>query len=231
MLTVVLMLAVWLWVGHSQQVKINRFKNEPYSLAFTNIGAKLLESRMDCWARLNTPTSSEELKEVLQELAGSLELSSPEVNVNVNDSTTLVRLIADTEQSEYFFTGQSDDKQTYVLVSIVSSECRDFARERRAINQVIPVKTAYLYTGAVSGLRGQKEKTGLVNSLLAEFDTRQIEVYDNQKVVSASGISPLFRETVECGANRYNLQAAARYHQGEDLTYIYLGFPLILGEY
>ena len=185
----------------------------------------MLESRMDCWARLNTPTSSEELKEILQQLASNLEVGSPEVNVNVNDSTTLVRLTANTGRNEYFITGQSDDRQTYLLVSIVSSEYCDFEREHRAINQVIPMKTAYLYTGAVSGSRGQKGKTELINSLLAEFDTRQIEVYDNQKVVSASGLSPLFRETVECGAHRYNLQAAARYHQDEDLTYIYLGFP------
>ena len=93
---------------------------------------------MDCWARLNTPTSSEELKEILQQLASNLEVGSPEVNVNVNDSTTLVRLTANTGRNEYFITGQSDDRQTYLLVSIVSSEYCDFERERRAINQVIP---------------------------------------------------------------------------------------------
>jgi len=204
-----------------------------YSLAFTCTGANLLESRIDCWAKLKTNSSTDEMRILLARVAAKLGDNTGPVrfHTNINNGVTIVRGNFTKGNERFFLTAQSNGGQTYLLVSIIARGAASFDSYQEEVNAVVPVKTARLYTGSLEGYRSQEEKTALLRSMFKQLKARRVEDYRDDSVVSMTGLSPLISEQLSLGGKQYNLQAAVNYNEVEDKTYIYLGIPLILGEY
>lgn len=208
-------------------------EDTPYSLAFASIGANLLESRIDCWATLSTHTTDKEMRRLLLQITKQLDIPAKpaDFNTSANDRVTFVRGNFGHGDGKVFLTMQSDGHQTYLLASVITQNPADLESYYRKVNGVLPVKAASLYTATLDGGYSQEAKLSLMNKLLKNLKAREVERYRDKSVISVTGFSPLIKNQPNGPGTKYNLQAAASYNETEDKTYIYLGIPLILGEY
>lgn len=204
-------------------------------LAFSRIGASLLESRLDAWATINTKSNVKEMKERLLEIGQVLEipLEAEMVKTSRNNDITVVRTSISRDNGQYFLSAQSGDGHTLLLVSVILSGKGNGRLEQceKRIKDLLPAQTASQYTGVLPGEVSSSRKLLLIERMFEVFKAETIEVYKTSNAVSATGFTPFISIRLGHGKKQYNLQAAVRYNGIEDKTYIYLGTPLLLGEY
>ncbi len=209
----------------------------PYYLSFASIGAISLESRLDCWAKLNRKLSQEELqaqaKEVLNNLGMPWDDEKAIPNSKNNDHA-----LAYTVQSghlTYSFSAEtdSDKNESYFLLSVISRDkSSDLSSlEERLRQGNLNWRYYYLYTGKLDHYADQESRRQLLEVMLENMDSHSDEVYEDQYMTSISAYTPLFNNSVKVQDKKYNLQIAARSVIGEQEAFIYIGQPLIIGDY
>lgn len=220
--------------GAAVTSKSGASENCPYSQAFTGVGAELVESRLDCWATINTSTNHQEMQQMLAQIAKKLNLPADrdDFDLDRHEQIVLVRYNYENGKQKYICTAQSDGRQTHLLISIISTPISSFEREQTAINSVIPVRAARRYTGTLAGQSlTTGDKQDLVKKMFATLQATEVESYHDSTVVSVTGHSRQIKNWLGQGSEKYNLQVAISYNESKGQTYIYLGTPLILGEY
>ncbi len=214
---------------------INSNPEQLCSLAFSKTGATLLESRLDAWATIKKSSDLPEMKRLLRKVGQELDIEVDEKLLSTTASPEL--LVAGTSavqgDRQYLLTAQCSQGSTMVLISIISSEreCPEFHKYQEAIRKVVPASTAVQCTAAITGDVGTAGRRKLIEQMFTTLGARTIEVYEKGNTVSATGHTPLISNSLGYEKKQYNLQAAVRYNAVEDKTYIYLGSPLLLGDY
>jgi hypothetical protein len=92
----------------------------------------------------------------------------------------------------------------------------------------------YRYTGTTSNLYDYNSQEKLLNNIMKNLDAKIIEVYKDGKIISMTGYSNSLQEwviPVNGGDRKYNVQAAIKSNPKTRTTEIYLGSPLLLGDY
>ena len=213
----------------------------PYYLSFASIGANSLESRMDCWATIRRPSSTEELKKILIQILNSLDLPADEnkfVLFTDNNSILLNYLMADADFQGYFCLETDLKKQeTYLVISLVDSgNRRELSNNEKNLKLIPGVKWQfnYLYTADLDYMVTLDSHRALLEVISKILGVKVMNVYQQENMTSMAGYSPVIMHKGQQSAMSdeiYNFQIAIRNSSADKKTYIYIGSPLILDDY
>jgi len=93
-------------------------------------------------------------------------------------------------------------------------------------------KSYYLYAGKLPTPLNQAAQKELIKVLLKPFQGQEINNYVDERMTVVTAFSPVLEiESVELAGHRSNLQVSVRRDSITDVTYVYIGSPLILGDY
>lgn len=212
-------------------------EQSPYCLSFASIGANLLESRLDSWAKINTVKTFAELDQELIQILTTLDLPVKQDNFlhQEHDGQKHLRYELVFDEQSYLFTLQTDTKETYFLLTSISSQNDQKLRQvEKILAQSFHCKSYFQYKGIIAARPNYAGRKKLVNVLLKCFQAKQVDSYEDNNVMSVTAFSPKLEnniETVELAGQRYNLQIALRSDKSSNQSFVYLGFPLLLNDY
>ena len=89
-------------------------------------------------------------------------------------------------------------------------------------------KTAVFY---MSGFQSVDSQERNIDYLFSKIDGIIIEGIKDETLVSYSGYTPHFQNYVKSRGKKINVNIASRYHTIDNKTYLYMGTPLIHGQY
>lgn len=92
-------------------------------------------------------------------------------------------------------------------------------------------KLRHQYTATLPGKLSLPEQREAVAAIMEVYGAIAVEGVAGEELYSVSAYTPRLRPIVIAGGRRINLNIAMRYHSYDHLTYLYLGIPLLDGEY
>jgi len=212
----------------------------PYVLAFTSIGAISLESRLDCWAKLRTDSTENEMKRYMHTLVTSLNLEYQPDYVLISSSDGTVEMEYNLTQKgvKFYLAVQSraDSKETHF---VVSAETRDPDKSLVHIKQqldrvgILEWHDYYLYKGELPENYDQASTARLAEVMMKNLEAVIIDTYQEGRSFSCTGYSKVLKDTepIWIDGRRHNVQVALYSSPSQDKTYVYIGVPLIVGNY
>lgn len=214
----------------------------PFYLSFASIGANSLESRLDCWATIRTSSSNADLEQYLFDVVSNLSLPFDKNDLLVYTSGNTISINYETanDQIRGYFIFESDmaKNETYMVISLLTTNKKvSLHNYENIFNRMLGTewKYYYLYTASLDCLVDKKSQKELLKVINQKLKTQGIEVYQDENTLSMAGFSPIIAKTVQqeksLENNKYNIQIAVRNNVNEGKTYIYMGSPLILGDY
>lgn len=210
----------------------------PYCLSFSSIGANLLESRIDCWAKIKTTSSTEEMDQNLIIILNHLQLPVENhkfVHAHNNNGDSL-EYDCQKSAATFRFILQSDQKQKdlYILISILSKQENLLPAYEKKLAKLLDCNCYYLYTGTINYNLSPSSQADLLKVVTKQMDATLVDTYQQDNTTSITAFSPKLSGTVkpiDAGLNKVNVQAALRSNPRDNQTYVYIGSPIILGEY
>ncbi|MGI6284262.1 YwmB family TATA-box binding protein [Neomoorella humiferrea] len=135
--------------------------------------------------------------------------------------------------------GSGGEGETYLLIN-VSGRPREGEREihawlakmRAAFSpwQAEP-RLTYTMTGFVPGRLASTERERRAEKILKTLEAQKVEGIEDGELLSVSAYTSRLPDFLEVAGRKVNVNVALRYHAVEGKTYIYLGCPLLGGEY
>jgi len=86
-------------------------------------------------------------------------------------------------------------------------------------------------TATKPGKMSAEAQEEMLSSLFTAAEARKVDGINNEQLCSATGYTSKITGGLEIGDNEVNLNIALRYHNDVGQTYIYIGSPLLAGEY
>lgn len=215
-------------------------KQSPYYLAFTSIGANSLEFHIDCWAKIKTISSENELKSYLQNILQTLNLPDELDNYRFhkNRNSVILQYEISSPDQKYIFLLESDEKtnETYFIINITAQDEALIKNIPAKLNKIIGISWTYyyLYTASLSApldIKGCQEMMKVIEKNLA---IRDMEIFADGDTCSFTGYSPLlsnYSQDIKVNDKAVNIQVAFQLDEELKKTNIIFGSPLILGEY
>lgn len=211
----------------------------PYYLSFASIGANLLESRLDCWAKINTTSDHEEMKQILLMILNHLNLPAEENKFlyQDNEEKILIQYDFNCNRRTYYFMLQTDcrDKNSYLLVTVVDQQDDIELRQvEKKLRDLFDCNAYYQYKGSIDARPDYAGQEELLQVVMKNLNADIKNIYRDGQIISVTGFNPIISSNVVpvyMNGEQYNVQAAIRSSNHENKTEIYLGFPLILNDY
>jgi len=209
----------------------------PYYLSFSSIGAISLESRVDCWAKINTSLSVNELSQNLKNIIDCLGLSVIDNEITTESTNNGYVLGYQCESGKLIYSVKAEtelnENESYLLLTIISNnpEPVDLTIvEEQLKSSRYKWKYYYLYTGKLDYCVDSDSRREMLKVILDNLAADSLEIYEDEYMTSMTGYTSLFKNSVTIQGNKYNVQTAIRNSQDKE-TLVYIGQPLILGDY
>jgi hypothetical protein len=212
----------------------------PYYLSFSSIGANLLESRLDCWAKIKTASTYQELDKELLKIINYLELPVDEkefLHQETNDTIiSKYELITNNGLSYLFIlqTNKTNHNSHFLMTSISSTGDLQLRRDEKKLKKIMDCKSYYLYTGSIEARLDNKGREELLKVVLKCLKAEVNDTYQQDALISMTGFSSTLQTIItpiKVADNKCNVQGVIRSIHKEDRSEIYLGFPLLLNNY
>ncbi|KUG05307.1 hypothetical protein ASZ90_017288 [hydrocarbon metagenome] len=225
--------------GYGIDYHVNNKLNHqsPYYLSFASIGAISLESRLDCWAKINQELSQDELETKFVKVLKDLGMARS-IEKIIKTDKEYGHHISYTVQSKeitYVFSAEtdSDKNETYFLLNVVSTDpgYELSGIEEKLSNGDLNWHYYYLYTGKLDHYVDQESRNQLIDVILQNVGAGSSEIYEDQYMTSITAYTPLFENSVTVQNKKYNIQVAAKSTPQQQGALIYIGQPLIIGDY
>ncbi|MEA1959847.1 MAG: YwmB family TATA-box binding protein [Bacillota bacterium] len=218
-----------------QQIK----NQSPYELAFASTGANLLESRMDCWAKINSNPNEEAMEEILCEILTCLELPinrSRFLQEKDNEQTIISYEIDDLSQWHHLQVRyHNENGETHFLMSSVSSQ--DDLKQRRfekILQKEMELTTYYRYTGMIKERSTPEGRNKLIDLIFKSLIAEKVDHYQDLFLTAGTGYSKdleVYGQVLNIAGKKVNVQVGIKCADSDENTRIYLGFPLLLNDY
>jgi hypothetical protein len=213
----------------------------PYCLSFSSIGANLLESRIDSWAKIKTTSSAKQLDQHLITILEKLQLPINNYKFKHTSDNTINSLEYECQKStatfQFILQSDKNQKETYILISIIAkpnSNSINLPNYEKKLKQVLDFNCYYLYSGYIDYNLEPASRLEFLKLILKQMDAKQVDLYEENNTTSITGFSENLAgnvKPIDTGLHKVNLQAAMRCNRIENRTYVYIGSPVILGEY
>ena len=211
-------------------------------------GAQPVEVNVQGWTRVNKKfISLEELEKLACKSAKRLGENSPQLMSEEGSDFRQVRIQSVLEEGSVLnLTAQSlinynqpDRKgETYVTVNIVQK-----VEGKKAAFWSYPVEAALTLSlsgkpqvltnmvAARGGKMSAQAQEKMLGELFGAVEAQKVDGINTEQLYSVTGFTPSIKERLEIGDKQVNLNIAFRYHNDDGHTYIYIGSPLLIGEY
>lgn len=211
----------------------------PYYLCFASIGAISLESRLDCWAKLEENLDDNAMRDELDKLLKILKIPPANGQI-VFDGQGQIRKL------NYTVASQGID-YSIAITSDAAAQITDFTCTVKTGDRYINLqniaesletdssmswKCYYLYAGRLPASLNAAAQRDLMKVIIHHFKGQEINRYRDNRMTVITAYSPVAgMDGVDLAGRKCNLQAAVRRDNISDNSYVYIGSPLILGDY
>lgn len=208
--------------------------------AFESTGAKVLESTISCWAKLNDRfMTKQQLEAEMDRIVKYVKLDNTTIIKNVENDDTLNKLVLyGTKDNKAYNLAvesakQGENGETYVVFDVfVDKDYRGLASVRQEIIDALPLEEEAInfsscIVGTYKGELSQKESDRKSELALQSIDAKRVEGIEDDTMKSISAFSSNVGGFVMSERSRVNVQLAMRYSTYDDKTYIWIGTPLI----
>ncbi|MGE5391084.1 MAG: YwmB family TATA-box binding protein [Deltaproteobacteria bacterium] len=211
----------------------------PYYLCFASIGAISLESRLDCWAKLEANLDDDEMCAKLADILKPLNISPAYGQITLDHQNQIRKLhfncINKGVDYQVLIASSSEGKGTDFIVTIKTEDSRVNLQEvarRLKSNGLMDWKAYFLYSGKMPEPLNQAAQNELMKVVLKPFKGQEINRYQDNRMTVVTAYSPVLDcDSVDLAGRDCNLQASVRRDAITNVSYVYLGSPLILGDY
>lgn len=221
----------------------------PLWRSFRASGAAPYELKVQGWAKINNDYMSvEQLQQVVDEVRMVLGITESFTRETQEyEDMQGVTAIKELRPREYAMIivqsldaakeGYPKYPETYLVVTLSRAEnLESMLAYRRKIENVFeyynsaPSIFTYI-TGRIDGELAKPQKNLLLRKMFEAAGAGNLEGINNENLVSYSGYTPDIEDYIVAGGKKVNLNIALRYHENEQKTYVYIGSPLLEGEY
>jgi hypothetical protein len=223
----------------NNSIRTQLANQSPYSLSFASIGAISLESRLDCWAKLNTDSTLTDLKQEMNKILACLQLPYDASLMQIRDKgqTRALEYNIFQKKINYHISLKSDPElqETYYVIT-VKSTANDFRAQtiQDKLNGHPGLKWQYytLHSGRLKERVNNSSHVEILSAVLKKFKACNVKQYREDQMMVVTAYSPIVGgNALDLNGSKCNLQAAVRNDEIERQTYIYIGSPLIIAEY
>ena len=211
----------------------------PYYLSFASIGANLLESRLDCWAKIKTISNNDEMNQALLKVLNHLDLPADENKFlhQENNEITMVQYNLCNNNQSYYFVIQTNKtvNVSHLLMTVIDKKSDEKLRQdEKRLKEILDCTVYYQYQGLINARPDYAGQEELLQIMLDNLGADIHDIYHDGKIISITGYSPLMGRNiipVTVGGKSCNVQVSIRRNDKENSTEVYLGFPLLLNDY
>ncbi|MFA7078650.1 MAG: YwmB family TATA-box binding protein [Syntrophomonas sp.] len=211
----------------------------PYYLSFASIGANLLESRLDCWAKIKTTSNNEEMNQALLKVLNHLDLPAEQDKFlyQENNQITAVQYDLCNNDQKYYFMIQTNKtvNASHLLMTVIDKKSdKKLRQDEQRLKEILDCTVYYQYQGSINARPDYAGQEELLQIMLKNMDADIHDIYHDGKIISMTGYSPSIGRNiapVTVGRKSCNVQTSIRRSDKENKTEVYLGFPLLLNDY
>jgi len=210
----------------------------PLYYAFAGSGADLEEVKIQAWARLKCPlTSEQDMKDLLTALASQVLPESDFVCTAYHTDQkyglamenpnlyAVIQTFKSPLESYLLLTWKKEANSGQELSSSVHKLASIFVPL-----EIKPVLSVFL-KGSLDKRLDHTEQEQIAKHILRRIGARNLEGISLPEMVSLTGYSPLIKEHLRIGSQKVNLNVATTIDELRNKTMIHLGTPLLNGEY
>lgn len=211
----------------------------PYYLSFASIGAISLESRLDCWAKINTTSTSQELKHDMLSLLYCLDIpvKANQMQIKTNRDATILQYEFSQNQEQFNFSFCSDYKknESCYMLKFSSRDKSDHIEKYREKIKRFRNDWAwnynYQYLGEIDKKIDFVSQQKILKVIMKNLAAGEPRTTINKNIVSSIGLSPQIANVVPVIANNdhlYNVEAQIKNDAKAGKTLVYIGSPQII---
>lgn len=211
----------------------------PYYLSFASIGANLLESRLDCWAKIKIAPTNKELDQALQKILLYLKLPADEKEFLHQENNDII--ISQYELSKdglsYLIilqTNKADQESHFLMTAISLTGDIKLRNDEKKIKELLDCNSYYSYKGSIDARFDNLGQEELLRVVMKCLKAEVNDVYQQNQLISMTGFSPALKSKIpplKVAGKNCNVQGVIRSNPKENRSEIYLGFPLLLNDY
>lgn len=217
---------------------------EPVYQSFLQSEAQLSQAQVEAWGKLKRPLlRAPEMMEVLKTFSRDL---APGAALRVRDNTQkgmyLISLEGEIDHKAYFYaalqTVEEPRPQTYLVVSLTQQESveglEDFNHRLKKLMKALGIKDPYVAVhlkGEREGLLSPAEKEALAQGMMEAVAALKVEGIAQPTLLSISGYTPLIKESLKVERRKLNLNIAMTDNEILSKTVVWVGSPLLGGQY
>lgn len=211
----------------------------PYYLSFASIGAISLESRMDCWAKINTTSTSQELKDDMLFLLYYLDIpvKANQMKLKTNQDTTILQYEFSQNKNQFrflFSSNQKNKESCYMLKFSSTNKSGDIDRYReipKRFRSDLDWKYHYQYSGEIAQKIDSESQQKILKVIMKNLDAKEQKISINNNAISSTGFSTKISNVIPVVANYdylYNVEAQIKGDPKTGKTLVYIGTPKII---
>ena len=211
----------------------------PYFPSFASIGANLLESRLDCWAKIKTATNDFDMDQALLKILVHLQIPADGSKFLHQDDGKFKSTEYDVQCNEinYHFlvqTDQTNQQTCFIMTAIDNRNYSQLQQLEKNLAKDMDCQAYYSYKGSIQAWPDDHGMEDILSTVMKNLGTDNHTIFHSQFSDSTTGYSSVWEplvKAVEVDGQRCNVQAAVRRNTKNHDTEIYLGFPLLLSDY
>ncbi|MDI3481303.1 MAG: hypothetical protein PWQ97_958 [Tepidanaerobacteraceae bacterium] len=149
------------------------------------------------------------------------------------DSDTFLQVIL---QSVELPKDYEKEPQTYLVVTVASKNLAKLEELRSKVRDAIisckgQSRITTCITGTFDGKLNKVQQNAILEKFARELKIENFEKMQDDYTVSVVGYSPEIPDSITILEKSYNVNIAMRYNSEDDMTYIWIGTPVISVEY
>ncbi|MBE3102081.1 MAG: YwmB family TATA-box binding protein [Firmicutes bacterium] len=235
-------------VAISDFVQYSESEEIDIRMMLNDIGSNLKQIQMNGWVRINEECMSlTSLKKLAETSLASFDNQVwTTINSNETDQIRQIKLLLTQGSIQYTITfnnGQHPDKstkyyETYVVIDTVIDSSLKINEEavHKSIESFLNQfsDNPYIGTTYIAGIPGDlgiKSMDEVSNQIFYGLKGKIIEGIQDRELVSKTGYTNSIKNTLITNGEKININVALRYNSYEDMTYIWLGTPIISSAY
>ncbi len=228
----------------AQYPVVSLSEEEALITSFESSGAKVMESTISCWTKLNDSfISQKQLDAEMDRIISSMELDNTSVVKNTENDDRLNKLVLyGTKGNKAYNVAIESVKQetggeTYIVFDVfIDKGYKELPDERQNIIEALRmdedlINFSSCIVGTYEGELSKRDTDRKSKLALQSINAKQVEGIEDNELKSISAFSNNVGGHITSERSRVNVQLAIRYSSYDDKTYIWIGTPLISMSY
>ncbi|MEN6328030.1 MAG: YwmB family TATA-box binding protein [Syntrophomonas sp.] len=221
-------------IDYTIEKEINN--RSPYYLSFASIGAISLESRLDCWAKINTTSTSQKLKQDMLSLLYYLDIpiNANQIQIKTNQDATILQyeFTQNQKQFEFLFCSNQNKNESWYMLKFSSKDksgdIEKYMETTKRFRGDLAWQYHYQYAGEIAPKIDSISQQKILKVIMKNLDVKEQRTSINNNFISSTGFSPKIKNVIPAVANYdhlYNVEAQIKSDPKAGKTLVYIGSP------